>query len=143
MATFIKLMSAICWSLFSLLPKKIVQCCHEAWTFMVWMSLYHFCLSCHYINGSEFLKYLKHLTALRLTAPAQLIEAFSIERGLWQGDTLSTILFNTVLEKVIRNIEINPKGTIFNRMRQYIAYADGVLIIGRFVRAIEEVVTWK
>ena len=33
----------------------------------------------------------------------------------------------------------NPKGTIFNRTRQYIAYADDVLILGQSVTAIEEV----
>jgi hypothetical protein len=30
----------------------------------------------------------------------------------------------------------NPNGIIFNRTRQYIAYADAVLILGRSVRAI-------
>jgi hypothetical protein len=60
----------------------------------------------------------------------QQTEAFDIERGLRQDDALSTILFNIVLEKVIRNSESNPNGTDFNGMRQYIARADGVLILG-------------
>jgi hypothetical protein len=42
-----------------------------------------------------------------------------------------------LLEKVIGNLETNPYGT---SMRQYIAYAGDVLILGRSVRAIEEVV---
>ena len=58
-----------------------------------------------------------------------------------QGDALSTTLFNIVLEKVIWNIETNRNGTIFNRVRQYIAYADDVLILAWSVRAIEETVT--
>jgi hypothetical protein len=33
---------------------------------------------------------------------------FSTECGGRQGDSLSTLLFNIGLEKVIRNIEINP-----------------------------------
>jgi len=33
----------------------------------------------------------------------QLTEAFGIERGLRQGDALSTALFNVVLKKVIEN----------------------------------------
>jgi hypothetical protein len=60
----------------------------------------------------------------------QLTEAFDIERGLRQGKTLSTMLFHIVLEKVIRKIETNPKGIIFNRKRQYVAYADDVFILG-------------
>jgi len=41
----------------------------------------------------------------------QLTEAFGIERGLRQGDAISTTLFNTVLDKV--NTETNPNGTVF------------------------------
>ena len=36
---------------------------------------------------------------------------------------------------------MNPNGTIFNRTRQYLAYVDDVVILGRSVRAIEEVLT--
>jgi hypothetical protein len=61
-------------------------------------------------------------------------------RSEWdQDDALSAILFNIVLEKTISNIEINPNGTIFNRTRQYLGYADDVVILGRSMRAIEEV----
>jgi len=67
----------------------------------------------------------------------QLTEVFGIERDLGHGDSLSTTRFSMLLEKVIGNIETNPYGT---RMRQYIAYAGDVLILGRSVRAIEEVV---
>jgi len=41
---------------------------------------------------------------------------------------------------VIRNIETNPKGMIFNTMRQHIAYADDVLIFGQSVKVTEEFV---
>jgi hypothetical protein len=34
------------------------------------------------------------------------------------------------------NIEINPHGIIFNRTRQFIAYADDVAIIGKTVGLI-------
>ena len=36
-----------------------------------------------------------------------------------------------MMEKIIRNVRINPGGTIFNRTRQYLAYADDVVILGR------------
>jgi len=59
----------------------------------------------------------------------QLTKAFGIGGGKRQGDTLSTTLFNIVLEMMIRNLETNPNETIFNRTIQCIAYADGVLIL--------------
>jgi len=68
-------------------------------------------------------------------------QALGIERGLRKGDATSTALFNIVLQKVIGNIEINMNETIFKRARQYIAYADDLLILGRSVRAIEVIVT--
>jgi hypothetical protein len=35
------------------------------------------------------------------------------------------------MEKIIRNVRINPGGTIFNRTRQYLTYADDIVILGR------------
>jgi hypothetical protein len=75
----------------------------------------------------------------RVKIQGQLSSNFKVKVGLRQGDALSTILFNIVLEKVIRNIEINPNGTIFNRTRQYLAHVDEVVILGISVRATEEV----
>jgi len=71
----------------------------------------------------------------------KLTAVFGIERGWRHGDSLSTALFNIVLGKVISNIETNPNGTIFNRTREYITYADDVLILGRLVIENEEIVT--
>jgi hypothetical protein len=50
-------------------------------------------------------------------------------RGLRQG--LSTQLFNLILEKAIRNIEIDQGGSIYNRTLQYLAYADDVNLVSR------------
>jgi hypothetical protein len=61
-----------------------------------------------------------------------LTEALNLERCLRQGDAPSTILFNIVMENVIENTETNPTRTIFDRMRQYTAYAGDVLILGRW-----------
>jgi hypothetical protein len=52
-----------------------------------------------------------------------------VDRGLKRGDVISTILFNIVLEYVISRLTITPKGTIFNRMTQCIAYVDDIVIL--------------
>ena len=51
---------------------------------------------------------------------------------------LSTLLFNLALEKVVRQLPINPGGKILNRQVQVVAYADDVAIIARNKRALEE-----
>ena len=61
----------------------------------------------------------------------ELANCFSIKRCVRQGDALSTILFNIVLERAIRGMEINPGGTIYNKTSQILAYADDVVIISR------------
>ena len=61
----------------------------------------------------------------------KLSPCFETTIGLRQGDSLSTRLFNLRTEKIIRNVRINPGGTIFNRTRQCLAYVDDVVILGR------------
>jgi sorting nexin-29 len=67
------------------------------------------------------------------------MEEFTVDKGLKQGDVISTILFNAVLEHVISRLPITPKGTIFNRMTQCIAYADDIVISGRGINYLKEV----
>jgi hypothetical protein len=45
-----------------------------------------------------------------------------------------------MLEKVISNIELNSGGSIFTRTRQYMAYADDMVFIGRSLQAVSEVI---
>jgi hypothetical protein len=66
--------------------------------------------------------------------------SFRTECAIRKGVSLSTLLFNTGLEKVMRNIKINPEGTIFNRTRQFMAYAEDVVLIGRSVGVLNEVI---
>ena len=63
-----------------------------------------------------------------------------LRKVLRQSVALSATLFHIVLEKVIRNIKTNPIGTIFNKTRHCLANADVLLILGRLVRATEEIV---
>ena len=42
------------------------------------------------------------------------------------------------MEKIIRNVRVNPDGTIYNRTRKCLAYADDVVILGRSEEYIKE-----
>jgi hypothetical protein len=63
---------------------------------------------------------------------------FTVDRELKHGDVLSTQLFNITLEKIMRSIEINRGGTIFNRSLQYLAYADDVNLTSRNTRELSK-----
>ena len=41
----------------------------------------------------------------------------------------------------MRNIETSPNETVVSRTRQHVAHADDVWMLGRWLRATEEVVT--
>ena len=49
----------------------------------------------------------------RVTVQKMMTEEFAINKGLRQGDALSIQLFNVVLEKVMRHIQINKGGSIY------------------------------
>jgi hypothetical protein len=67
-------------------------------------------------------------SSYRVKFQGQLSIFLKVKVGLRQGDALYAIVFNIVLDRAIRNTEINPNGTIFNRRRQYLAYADDGVI---------------
>jgi hypothetical protein len=55
--------------------------------------------------------------------------AFVMVVGPRQGDAFPTLLFNLCMEKVVRNVKINPGGTIFNRTKQCLLYVDDVVVL--------------
>ena len=63
-------------------------------------------------------------------------DVFNIKKGLRQGDALSTILINLVLEAALLKIDFG--GNISTRTKQLCAYADDVVIIGRTQKALKE-----
>lgn len=78
-------------------------------------------------------------------------EKFTINRGLRQGDPMSCVLFNLVLERIMRKVSIPNRGTLrsylrgtrnattlFNAVVQYLAYADDVVLLGRTVRDVRK-----
>jgi sorting nexin-29 len=72
----------------------------------------------------------------RVEVEGSLSQYFTIRNGLRQEDLLSTVLFNIVLEKAVREIEINLNGNIYNRLYQHLVYADGIIMIARNPTAI-------
>jgi hypothetical protein len=48
-----------------------------------------------------------------------------------QGDVLSTLLFNVVLEVIVRRANLQTTGKINNKETQLLAYADDIDIVGR------------
>ena len=67
-------------------------------------------------------------------------EEFAINKGLMQGDALSTQLFGVVLEKVLRHIQINKGGSIYTRTLQILAYTGDVNLIGRSTGRLNDAV---
>jgi sorting nexin-29 len=66
----------------------------------------------------------------KIKIQGKLSPSFETMTGLRQGDLLSILLFNLCMEKII-NVRMNPGGTIYNRTRQCLAYADDVVILVR------------
>jgi sorting nexin-29 len=68
----------------------------------------------------------------------ELSREFDIKEGVIQGDPLACLLFNISLEKVIRDAEIETRGTIFNKSVQILAYADDIVTTGRSLAVVKE-----
>jgi hypothetical protein len=63
-------------------------------------------------------------------------ESFETREGLRQGGVLSTLLFNVVLEVIVRRANLESTDTIYNKETQLLAYADDINIVGRSQSAI-------
>jgi hypothetical protein len=58
-------------------------------------------------------------------------EYFETRQGLRQGDVLSTLLFNVVLEVIVRRANLQTTGTIYNKETELFAYANDMDKVGR------------
>ena len=57
---------------------------------------------------------------------------FENKTGLKQDDTLSPVLFNLALQKVIQSIKMVPSGIkIGKEQLNILAFADGIALIGK------------
>jgi len=64
----------------------------------------------------------------------QLTNEFRIVSGVKQGDPLSTTLFSTVIDNMLKQLDL--KGNISTRIKQYSAYADDMLITTRTMHSL-------
>jgi hypothetical protein len=53
-------------------------------------------------------------------------ESFETRQRLRQGDVASSLLFNVVLEVIVRRANLQTNGTIYNKETQVLAYADDI-----------------
>jgi len=77
-------------------------------------------------------------TYSRVWVGKNLSNMFPIRNGLKQGDALSPLLFNFVLEYAIRRVPANQDGFKLNGTHQLLVYADDVNILGGNVHTVKE-----
>jgi hypothetical protein len=64
--------------------------------------------------------------------------SFETRQGLRQGDVLSTLRFNVVLEVIVRQTNLQTTGTIYNKETQLLAYANDIDIVGWSQSAVQD-----
>jgi len=66
-----------------------------------------------------------------------LSDVFPIKNSLKQGDALSPLIFNFVLEYASTRVQINQDGLKLNGAHQLLVYADDVNILERRIFSIK------
>ncbi|KAI5707335.1 hypothetical protein M8J77_000363 [Diaphorina citri] len=70
----------------------------------------------------------------------QLSDTFEVRTGLKQGDCLSPILFNIILERAIRRVTTMNTGIEIGRKVNILAYADDIILISDSKEGIKSLV---
>jgi len=77
-------------------------------------------------------------TYSRVRVGKNVSDRFHIRNGLKQGDALSPLLFNFVLEYAIWRVQGNRNGLKLNGTHQLLAYADDVNILAGSIHTLKE-----
>jgi hypothetical protein len=64
---------------------------------------------------------------------------FAIRNSFKQGDALSPLLLNFVIECAIRRVQVNQDGLKLNGTHQLVVYADDVNILGGSIHTIKKI----
>jgi len=78
-------------------------------------------------------------TEIKIKVASELSEPATVRTGLRQGDALSPILFNLILEKVIRATNCNNGIVLGNSNINILAYADDIAILGDTEETVKQV----
>ena len=73
----------------------------------------------------RLIKMCRNETYSRFCVGKHLSDMFPIKNGLKQGDVLSSVLFNFVLQHAIRRVRVNLDGMKLIFTHQLLVYADG------------------
>lgn len=59
--------------------------------------------------------------------------------GLWQGDSLTPIIFNLVLEKIVRlmNISLDKGVKLDVPSISFLVYADDIVLLGNNIKTVK------
>jgi len=77
-------------------------------------------------------------THSRVRVGKNLSDMFPVRNGLKQGDALSPLLFNFVLEYAIRRVQVKQDGLKLNGTHHLLVNADDVNILGGSIHTVKE-----
>ena len=75
----------------------------------------------------------QHIKA-KIKLHSEYTEQFEVKTGLRQGDPLSTIFFCTVMESLMKKLEMT--GNVSTRLKQVCVYADDIVLVTRTEQAL-------